>query len=152
MKLSPCAGSLTGKAWSECFHCIRLALQGWKWNSKAARVAQDSIISAPEKVRKRQRSESNEPGRDGTPVPSAWRARSDASYPHFFSSHVTCHSRKSANDLRGCIGAADFVTRKNSVSQGSLGLRELTKLVAARWLGRSSPQPQFSPKNFAIVV
>src|SRR3954469_223768 len=60
MKLLPCGGSRTAREWSEGFHCIHRALQKWKWNSKAARVARNSIISAPEKAKKRQRLESDE--------------------------------------------------------------------------------------------
>src|SRR6266481_5254801 len=101
MKLSPCAESRTAKVWSECFHCIHRALQGWKWNSKAARVAQNSIISAPEKVRKRQLSES-----DSCCGASVSDAIGVSQKRPTISSLTTCQSRKSANDLRGCIGAA----------------------------------------------
>jgi hypothetical protein len=42
--------------------------------------------------------------------------------------------------------------KKNSASQESRALRELTKPGVARWPGRSLPLRRFFRKNFGIVV
>src|SRR5438552_15107579 len=68
---------------------------------------------------------------------------------HF--SHVTCHQTKSVNDLRGCTGAADFVTRKNFARPESLALPGLTKQAAARWAVPSS-QPRWSCLNNSVIA
>ena len=60
--------------------------------------------------------------------------------------------RKSEMICTDELPAVRISLRKNSASQESRALRELTKPGVARWRGRLLPLRRFFPKNFGIVV